>query len=61
MRKLSPDLSSHDFVTPPMSCLPLYVDQAMRSTQLVAMLRWMMLALHRSRGATSPEVYKSLG
>jgi hypothetical protein len=37
MGKLSPDLSSHDFVTPPASYQPLYMDQAMRSMLLMAM------------------------
>jgi hypothetical protein len=37
MEKLSPNPSSHDFITPLASCQPLYVDQAMRSMLLVAM------------------------
>jgi hypothetical protein len=37
MMKLSPDPSSHDFVTPPASCQPLYMDQAVRTLLLVAM------------------------
>jgi hypothetical protein len=37
MGKLSPDLSSHDFVTPPASCQPLYMDQAARTLLLVVM------------------------
>jgi hypothetical protein len=37
MGKLSPDLSSHDFVTPPASCQPLYMDQAVRTLLLVVM------------------------
>jgi hypothetical protein len=37
MGKLSPDPSSHDFITPPASYQPLYMDQAMRSMLLVAM------------------------
>jgi hypothetical protein len=37
MGKLSPDLSSHDFVTPPASCQPLCMDQAVRTLLLVAM------------------------
>jgi hypothetical protein len=37
MGKLSPDPSSHDFVTPPTSCQPLCVDQAVRSMPLVVM------------------------
>jgi hypothetical protein len=37
MGKLSPDLFSHDFVTPPASYQPLCIDQAMRSMLLVAM------------------------
>jgi hypothetical protein len=37
MEKLSPDPSSHDFVTPPASCQPLCVDQAVRLMLLVAM------------------------
>jgi hypothetical protein len=37
MMKLSPDPSSHDFVTPPVSCQPLYMDQAVRTLLLVAM------------------------
>jgi hypothetical protein len=31
------DPSSHDFITPPASCQPLHMDQAMRSMLLVAM------------------------
>jgi hypothetical protein len=37
MGKLSPDPSSHDFITPPTSCQPLCMDQAMRMLLLVAM------------------------
>jgi hypothetical protein len=37
MGKLSRDLSSHNFVTTPMSCQPLCIDQAARSLLLVAM------------------------
>jgi hypothetical protein len=37
MRKLSPDPSFQDFITPPASCQPLCMDQAMRSMLLVAM------------------------
>jgi hypothetical protein len=37
MGKLSPDLSSHDFITPPVSCQPLYMNQAVRMLLLVAM------------------------
>jgi hypothetical protein len=37
MGKLSPDPSSHNFVTPQASYQPLYVDQAARSMLLVAM------------------------
>jgi hypothetical protein len=37
MGKLSPDPSSHDFVTPPASFQPLCVDQAARLMLLVAM------------------------
>jgi hypothetical protein len=37
MGKLSPNPSSHDFVTPPASCQPLYMDQAARMLLLVAM------------------------
>jgi hypothetical protein len=37
MGKLSPDLSFHDFVTPPASCQPLRMDQATRTLLLVAM------------------------
>jgi hypothetical protein len=37
MGKLNLDPSSHDFITPPVSCQPLCVDQAMRSMLLVAM------------------------
>jgi hypothetical protein len=37
MGKLSPDPSSHDFVTPPTSCQPLCMDQAVRTLLLVAM------------------------
>jgi hypothetical protein len=37
MGKLSPDPSSHDFITPPASYQPLCMDQAMRSMLLVAM------------------------
>jgi hypothetical protein len=54
MGKLSPDPSSHDFVTPPMSCQPLCMDQATRLMLLVAMPS-------NSRGAISLEAYKSLG
>jgi hypothetical protein len=35
--KLSLDPSSHNFITPPTSCQPLCMDQAMRSMLLVAM------------------------
>jgi hypothetical protein len=35
--KLSPDPSSHDFVTPPVSCQPLCMDQAARLLLLVVM------------------------
>jgi hypothetical protein len=35
--KLSPDLSSYYFVTPPVSCQPLCMDQAVRSMLQVAM------------------------
>jgi hypothetical protein len=37
MEKLSPDPSSHDFVTPPTSCQPLSMDKAVRTLLLVAM------------------------
>jgi hypothetical protein len=37
MWKLSPDPSSHDFVSPLASCQPLYMDQVMRSMLLAAM------------------------
>jgi hypothetical protein len=37
MGKLSPDLSSHDFITPPASCQPLCMNQAVRMLLLVAM------------------------
>jgi hypothetical protein len=37
MGKLSPDPSSHDFITPPASCQPLCMDQTARSMLLVAM------------------------
>jgi hypothetical protein len=37
MGKLSPDSSSHDFVTPPVSCQPLFMGQVARSLLLVAM------------------------
>jgi hypothetical protein len=37
MRKLSPDPSSHDFVTPPTSCQPLCMDQAASMLLLVVM------------------------
>jgi hypothetical protein len=37
MGKLSPDLSSHDFITPPASCQPLCMDQVMRTLLLGAM------------------------
>jgi hypothetical protein len=37
MGKLSPDPSSHDFVTPPASYQPLCIDQAVRMLLLVAM------------------------
>jgi hypothetical protein len=37
MGKLSPDPSSHNFVTPPASCQPLCMDQTARSMLLVAM------------------------
>jgi hypothetical protein len=37
MGKLSPDPSSHDFVTPPASCQPFCMDQAVRTLLLVAM------------------------
>jgi hypothetical protein len=37
MGKLSPDLSSHDFITPLTSCQPLCMDQAARLMLLVAM------------------------
>jgi hypothetical protein len=37
MGKLSPDPSSHDFVTPPASCQPLCMDQATRTLLLVVM------------------------
>jgi hypothetical protein len=36
MGKLSPNLTSHDIVTPPASYQQLYVDQAVRSMLLVA-------------------------
>jgi hypothetical protein len=35
--KLSLDSSSHDFVTPPAPCQPIYMDQAMRTLLLVVM------------------------
>jgi hypothetical protein len=35
--KLSPDPSSHNFVTPPVSCQPLCIDKATRSLLLVVM------------------------
>jgi hypothetical protein len=37
IEKLSPDLSSHDFVTPLASCQPLCMDQAARTLLLVVM------------------------
>jgi hypothetical protein len=37
MGKLSPDPSSHDFITPPASYQPLCMDQAVRTLLLVAM------------------------
>jgi hypothetical protein len=37
MGKLSPNPSSHDFVTPPASCQPLCMDHTVRSLLLVAM------------------------
>jgi hypothetical protein len=37
MGKLSPNPSSDDFITPPASCQPLCVDQAVRSILVVAM------------------------
>jgi hypothetical protein len=37
MQKLSPDLSSHDFITPPASCQPLCMGQSVRTLLLVAM------------------------
>jgi hypothetical protein len=37
MGKLSSDPSSHDFVTPPASCQPLYMDQAARTLLVVVM------------------------
>jgi hypothetical protein len=37
MEKMSPDPSSHDCITPPASCQPLYMDHAARSMLLVAM------------------------
>jgi hypothetical protein len=37
MGQLSPDPSSHDFITPPASCQALYVDQATRSMLLMSM------------------------
>jgi hypothetical protein len=37
MGKLSPDPSSHDFITSTTSCQPLCIDQAVRSMLLVAM------------------------
>jgi hypothetical protein len=37
MGKLSPDPSSHDFVTPPASYQPLCMDQTTRTLSLVAM------------------------
>jgi hypothetical protein len=37
MGKLSPDPSSHDFITSTASCQPLCIDQAVRSMLLVAM------------------------
>jgi hypothetical protein len=36
MGKLSPDLFSHDFITPPASYQPLCMDQAARTLLLVA-------------------------
>jgi hypothetical protein len=37
MGKLSPNPSSHDFITNPASCQPLCMDQAVRSMLLVVM------------------------
>jgi hypothetical protein len=37
MEKLSSDPCSHDFIVPPVSCQPLYMDQAARMLLLVAM------------------------
>jgi hypothetical protein len=37
MGKWSPNPSSHDFVTPPASCQPLYMDQAARTLLVVVM------------------------
>jgi hypothetical protein len=37
MGKLSPNPSSHHFITPPASCQPLCMDQAVRTLLLVAM------------------------
>jgi hypothetical protein len=46
MGKLSPDPSSHDFITPPASYQPLSMDQAARILLLVAMHSRTTLALH---------------
>jgi hypothetical protein len=37
MGKLSPDPSSHNFITPPASCQPLCMDQAARTLLVVVM------------------------
>jgi hypothetical protein len=46
MGKLSPDPSSHDFITPPASYQPLSMDQDARILLLVAMHSRTTLALH---------------
>jgi hypothetical protein len=61
MGKLSPDPSSDDFVTPPASCQPLCMDQAVRSMLLVAMPSMDDVSIAPIQRGDSPEVYKSQG
>jgi hypothetical protein len=61
MGNLSPDPSSHDFVIPPTSCQPLFMDQAVRLMVLVAMPSMDDVGITQIQRGTSPEVYKSLG
>jgi hypothetical protein len=62
MGKLSSDPSSHDFITPPASCQPLYMDQAARTLLVVVMPSMDDIGIAPvQRGDQSPMAYGSLG